>query len=247
MLRFSTRRGATALRPFPQGAAVLVRIRLTVPDRPGSLGLVASAIGCAGADVVQLEVLSSENGRAVDDVHVTVHDGGHLDRLVRSLGAVAGVGVEGVLHSPPPVTGHAELELVARVLAAPARALITLVDGVCAAVGADWAVVLGATAEGSLDTVVLAGVSAPEPDSLPGGLAAGLPLRLGTPRLAGPDGTRYGGAAVVPLGNAPLALLVVRQAGPAFHRSELWRLAELGRIAGHLVDSGTLAATAGQA
>lgn len=214
---------------------MLVRIRLTVPDRPGSLGLVASTIGGAGADVVQVEVLSTESGRATDDVHVTVNDRDHLERVTRVLGSLAGVSVKGVLHEPPPVTGHAELELVARLMAAPTRALATLVDGVPSAVGADWALVLGTSGGPGLDTVVVAGGRAPHPSTLPG-LSSGLPLRLGTPRLAPSDGPAFGGAVVAPLGTAPLALLAVREEGPAFHRSEMWRLAEIGTIVGRVLE-----------
>ncbi len=219
---------------------MLVRIRLDVPDRPGSLGLVAATIGAAGADVVQVEVLSAEGGRAVDDVNVNVRDDAHLDRLLRVLSALAGVEVAGVLHSPPPVTGHAELELVARLMASPARALATLVDGAPAAVGADWAAALGQADEDAggsigLDTVVLAGVRAPDPSTLLAAVSSGLPLRLGTPRIERPDGSHFGGALVAPLGDEPLALLVVREDGPTFHRSETWRLAELGAIAGRVL------------
>jgi hypothetical protein len=212
---------------------VLVRVRLVVPDRPGALGQVASAIGAAGADVVQVEVIGSENGRAVDDVHVQVRDTSHLERVVAELTATAGVDVEGVLHSPPPVTGHAELELVARLVAQPERALRTLVDGAPAAVGAAWAALLGATGNQPLDvvdTLVLPGVHAP--DVLPE-VASGLPLRVSSPRLTLEGGRAPAGCVLVPVGTGdPMALLVVREVGPAFHRSETWRLAEIARTAG---------------
>ena len=219
---------------------MLVRIRLTVPDRPGTLGQVASSIGLAGADVVQVEVLSAENGRAVDDVHVRVHDTAHLDRLTLGLQGTPGVVVEGVLQSPPPVTGHAELELVARLVQQPARALHTLVDGVPAAIGADWAAVLSGRGEASqgaldvVDTVELGGIRAP--DLLPG-LEGGLPLRVGSPRVRLADGRAAVGSALVPIGSdTGLGLLVVREDGPAFHRAETFRLAEIGRIAGVVVE-----------
>ncbi len=218
---------------------MLVRIRLTVPDRPGSLGQVASAIGAAGADVVQVEVLSAQDGRAVDDVHVSVHDGSHLGRLTLALQGTPGVTVEGVLRSPPPVTGHAELELAARLVAQPGRALHTLVDGAPAAIGADWAAILsggGTASEGALDVVDTmgpAGVRAPA--TLPG-LEGGLPLRVGSPRVALGEGRTAVGSALVPIGSDHgLGLLVVREDGPAFHRAETFRLAELGRIAGVVV------------
>jgi len=218
---------------------VLVRIRLTVPDRPGALGQVASAIGQAGADVVQVEVLSAENGRAVDDVHVRVHDTAHLERLTLGLRGTPGVEVDGVMQSPPPVTGHAELELVARLAQQPLRALHTLVDGVPGAIGADWAAVLSGTGEAAagaldvVDTLEVGGIHAPERIV---GLAGGLPLRVGSPRIALGDGRTAVGSALVPIGSDEgLGLLVVREDGPAFHRAETFRLAEIGRIAGAVV------------
>ena len=45
-------------------------LRLVVPDRPGILGAVATALGEAGVDIVSLDVLERGHGVAVDDVVV---------------------------------------------------------------------------------------------------------------------------------------------------------------------------------
>ena len=45
-------------------------LRLVVPDKPGILGAVATALGTAGIDIVSLDVLERGNGVAVDDVVV---------------------------------------------------------------------------------------------------------------------------------------------------------------------------------
>jgi hypothetical protein len=39
------------------------RLQVVLPDRPGSLGAVASAIGFAGGDIRGLVVMKSEDGR----------------------------------------------------------------------------------------------------------------------------------------------------------------------------------------
>ncbi len=208
---------------------MLVRLRLTVPARPGALGAVASLIGTSGADVVQVEVLSAEAGQAVDDIYVSVPDAARLERLVEQLGALRGVTVDGIQHPAPPVTGHAELELVARLVADPTRLMSTLVDGAPAAVGADWAHVV-AYPDGEPAQIVAASLGAPEDAQPPA-----VPARLATPVVNAPDGSPYGGVVVVPL-TPPFLLLLVREQGPAFHRSEVWRLAEIGRIVGHLLD-----------
>ena len=45
-------------------------LRLVVPDRPGILGAVATALGDAGIDIVSVDVLERGNGVAVDDIVV---------------------------------------------------------------------------------------------------------------------------------------------------------------------------------
>src|SRR5690349_17101702 len=121
---------------------MLALIRISIRDRPGALGDVATRVGAAGADIVQVQVLESESGRALDDLHVQVRDAAHLQRVQAQVGAVPGVQVLGVRDEPAPTTGHGELELARRMVAAPARALTTLVDGVAASTGSDWAAVV---------------------------------------------------------------------------------------------------------
>ncbi|HEY3004627.1 MAG TPA: ACT domain-containing protein, partial [Kribbellaceae bacterium] len=47
-------------------------LRLILPDRPGSLGTVASALGEVGADIHAIEIVEHrrDDGTAVDDVVV---------------------------------------------------------------------------------------------------------------------------------------------------------------------------------
>lgn len=215
---------------------MLVRLRLAVPDRPGSLGRVATALGAAAADIVRVDVLDSESGRALDDVLVEVRDLAHVQRVRDQLDAVPGVEVVGAQHPAPPSGGHAELELVDHVVtqsvSSPAAALQTLVDGVPAAAGADWAVALRYAAGGDPEAVVAASTGAPAPEAV----RTTLPLRLAAVTLpgGGTDGPPPA-AAVVPLGTLRVALLVVREGGLAFHRSELWRLGQVGEIAGSVL------------
>ena len=70
----------------------LFKLRVTLPDRPGSLGAVASAIGFAGGDIRSLVVLKSEEGRGVDDITVAV-PGSDPQDLLNVLGDIGGVEV----------------------------------------------------------------------------------------------------------------------------------------------------------
>jgi ACT domain-containing protein len=70
----------------------LFKLQISLPDRPGSLGLLASAIGAAGADIRGLVVLKSEDGRGFDEVTVAV-PGTDPSDLVDVLGSIGGVEV----------------------------------------------------------------------------------------------------------------------------------------------------------
>ena len=43
-------------------------LRVELPDVPGSLGRVATAIGMAGGDIEAIEIVEKRDGTAVDDV-----------------------------------------------------------------------------------------------------------------------------------------------------------------------------------
>lgn len=70
----------------------LFKIQLALPDRPGSLGAVASAIGFAGGDIRSLVVLRTEEGRGIDDFTIAVPGSDPTD-LLSVLSAIGGVEV----------------------------------------------------------------------------------------------------------------------------------------------------------
>jgi hypothetical protein len=210
---------------------VLARLRISVPDRPGSLGLLATTIGSAGADIEGVDVLETGSGRALDDVFVQVRDSDHLHALQTAVADLAGVVVVGVQQPVPPTTGHADLELVDQVISRPDRALQTLVDGAPSALGGDWAAIIPYT-DGEAGPAVAVSGRGPAADTVNVRAA----LRLTTIQLT-PDGSDRPaqGAVLVPLGQAPAALLLVRQDGPPFHQRELWRLGQLGNVVGSVL------------
>ena len=229
---------------------MLLRVRVTLPDRPGALGQVARTLGVAGADIVQVVVLERLGGRAVDDFTVVWPGASRVERLLAGLAAIPGVQVDGVWKAiGAPVSGGHDAELLAQVAANPADGLATLVDAVpgllaadwaaAAVVPADWAARTGrapaaagrravpAPAGGSEPTVAYASWRAPAPLHLP----EVTPLRARP--LTGPDGTRY---AVAPFGRAGLVLVIARSdddelPAAAFHITEVDRVAQLVRAA----------------
>ena len=71
-------------------------VRIALPDRPGALGLVASRIGAVGGDIVAINILEREEGRAVDEFVVEI--GGHhlIELLQTEIHEVDGVSVLGI-------------------------------------------------------------------------------------------------------------------------------------------------------
>ena len=71
-------------------------LQVSLPDRPGSLGMLASAIGTAGADIRELVVLRSEGGTGYDEITVAVPGTDPTD-LVEVLNSIGGVEVLSVV------------------------------------------------------------------------------------------------------------------------------------------------------
>jgi hypothetical protein len=225
---------------------MLLRLRVRLPDRPGSLGQVARTLGVTGADIVQMVVLERFGGRAVDDFTVIWPAAAPADRILAGLAAIPGVAVEGVWRSVgAPAVGGGDAELVGQVAANPSDGLATLVDAVPGLLSADWAAALVVPAdwargggEPAAGGVAYASWRAPEQVRLPDVT----PLR---PRaFDGAAAVRY---ATAPFGRAGAVLLVARGGGagggdvapegaglsaPAFHVTEVDRLAQLVRASG---------------
>ena len=223
---------------------MLLRLRIALPDRPGSLGQVARTLGVAGADIVSVVVLERVSGRAVDDFTVVWPASAPVDRVLAGLVAIPGVRVDGVWRgtelSEP--SGR-EVALIGQVAANPRGGLSTVVDATPALFGADWAAAIlvssdwagGGHARSATDaTVVCASWRAPVVPPLED-IA---PLR---PRaLTAADG---GYLAVAPFQRGGLVLVVARggadgdPGAPPFHGSEVDRLAQLvGAVASVLGD-----------
>jgi hypothetical protein len=183
--------------------------------------------GAASGDIAGVDVLENEGAQALDDVVVSARESTHLDGVLHALAGVSGVEVVGVHHPAPPMPGHADLQLVAQVLARPKRSLQTLVDGAPVALGVDWAALVQFE-DVPADQLRVVASSTGAPTGL--SRVAG-PLRLRTlPLDVAGDGAHA--AALVPLESCPLGLLLARGSGLEFHSRELWRLGQLGAVVG---------------
>ncbi|MFC0082626.1 hypothetical protein ACFFRE_10830, partial [Aciditerrimonas ferrireducens] len=81
-------------------------LRVALPDRPGALGAVASRIGAVRADVVAVDILGQDRGRAVDELIVELADERHVSLLLDEIAEVDGVAVEEVRVLPSGPVDH---------------------------------------------------------------------------------------------------------------------------------------------
>ncbi|MGI5271079.1 ACT domain-containing protein [Nonomuraea sp. CA-218870] len=185
---------------------MLLRLRVSLADRPGGLGQVAKVLGMLGADILQVTVLEREMGRAVDDFTVSWPGAADLDEVRDRFSALPGVRVEGVWPTREVPGSAPDYDLLMHVASEPSRGLVTLVDALPGLCGAEWSV---AYADGA---VLHSSIAAPELVELPEP-----PLRAATL-----DGEKIR-LMLLPMTAHKLHLLVARAEGPCFHRAELER------------------------
>ena len=207
-------------------------LRVLLPDRPGMLGAVASALGLVGADILSVDVVERSAGVAVDDLIVELPAGKLADALVTAAVSVPGVSVESIQHYYARVGGAHEIELLEALATTPDRTAELLVSGAPQIFHAGWAVVVRYDERGPL--VEAASPAAPELGDvdlpwLPLARAQVLdPTARWVPPGWGILGTEL---AAAPLGDPDRAVLIGRPGGPAWRPAERARLAHLAGIA----------------
>jgi hypothetical protein len=202
---------------------MLLRLRISLPDRPGALGRVTRTLGAIGADILQMTVLEREAGRALDEFTVTWNGTLPHDRMATGLETIQGVRVESIWTTSEPPGAYPDLDVLGHVAGNPDRAVITLADAAPGSFSADWAMVVRSDASRE---VVHATWQAPRAVGPP----PFVPLR---PRaFTTGDGLHM---AAAPLGGSGLVLLVARSSGPEFHRAEVLRLTLLTEVAMSMV------------
>src|SRR5688572_24269076 len=98
-------------------------LRVSLPDVPGSLGRVASAIGQAGGDISAIEVVEKlADGAAVDDVLLELGPGVMPDSIVSACNAIDGVEVLWISRYAAAGNLFLDLEVVEELTAHPAEA-----------------------------------------------------------------------------------------------------------------------------
>jgi hypothetical protein len=203
----------------------LIRVRL--PDQPGMLGRLATALGEAGADIERVAIVDRTEDEAVDDLVVSLPAPALADKVVTAVVSVPGAVLESIQPHPGRTRVLDELALLDE--AASSRSPVeVVVAGLPDVMAVQYALAVDAAVEGG---VRAASVSAPETPVLLGWLPLLTPRELVAAELF-EDADAAGADTMLvaaPLGERS-ALVVGRNGGAAFRPAEVLRLAHLASL-----------------
>ena len=203
-------------------------IRLWLPDRPGTLGRVAAAIGSVGADVTGIEILERGAGMAIDEVTIDVPDTTSVDDVVVALARVDGVAVEDVRRPDDERLDHGVMGLsVLADFIESSGDVDVLVAGLRRLLEADWVAVV----DRGRSAVIVASGEVPDPSWLVAFLAGTIHLDDG--------GSEHTPSDVIwaHLAGTDLSFAAERR-GRAFRAREREQVSAIGRAAGASIRRG---------
>jgi hypothetical protein len=202
----------------------MLLLRVELPNVPGSLGRLATAIGAAGGDIEAIEIVEKRgDGVDVDDVLLDTVEGAMPDSVVSACNAVEGVRVLWIGRYLAGGNLFPDLEVVEALTADPAAALDSLVTALPVAFRCEWAARVAVTEDG----ISIEAASEGAPATIELKPAYGLDRQeLGNDLLA-----------IAPVGHARVVVLG-RRGGPEFVDSELARLGHLVGLAASISRSG---------
>lgn len=216
-------------------------LRVELPDRPGALGAVATAIGLVDGDILAMDIVERRGGLAVDDIVVELPSGRQPDVLITAAESVAGVRVESVRPDPGVASAHREWELVEALAARPSQAVATLAELLPQVLRAGWAVVVRADGNAHLEVLASGGGAPDLSHTAPGMLPMSRAAVLDQAGSWVPDAWRALDTqlAAAPLGSPDVVVMIGRPGGPALREAEVARLAHLAGMAAALVRRAT--------
>jgi hypothetical protein len=136
-------------------------LRVELPDVPGSLGALATALGSAGADIQAIEIVERRtDGTVVDDVLLELPTNVMPDALITACHKLEGVTVAWISRYAAGANLSMDLEAVERFTENPSQAIEELVELIPSTFRTDWALALQIT-DGQV-TVRAASTTAPE-------------------------------------------------------------------------------------
>jgi len=205
-------------------------LRVELPDVPGSLGRLASAIGDSGANIDAIEIVARDASRkvAIDDVFIAPDAEVMPDSIVSACTSLEGVKVLWISRYAAGGNLFLDLEMVESMTEDPAQAIERLVDGLPMVFRVDWGVHLRRDGE---KAIVVHGTPA-APTAIPEKIVWPANLEKGQ-RIDVPEAWSDLVVAGSPLSSDEL-VVVGRRGGPEFLDSEIARLAHLIAMAASL-------------
>jgi hypothetical protein len=212
-------------------AAMAFLLRVELPDVPGSLGALASALGTAGADIHAIEIVEHRQARsggaatAVDDVLLELPQHVLPDTLVTACHKLDGVRVVWISRYNAGASLRLDLETVEAMTQEPKAAVARLVDLVPQTFRCDWSLAVCPLPDGGTELLC---ASAAAPD-LPADAAEWLASVQWPRRLLEHEAWEGTVLAAAPLGNG--VVVFGRRGGPDVLDSELARFGHLCGLA----------------
>lgn len=204
----------------------MLLVRVQLPDRPGSLGQVATVIGSLGGDIEAIEIVERSRGYAINHFMVELATDTPTDALVSACAELDGVEVLWVSRYPSSWGIESDIDTLERMSAEPARAREILIASAPVIFHCQWAVLLSETGS-LLSTSDLAPELSAE---------AGARLLVTEPSRAELPVEWLPGWGQTVIAAAPMpdssVIVLGRSGGPWFLDSELNRLRHLAMLAG---------------
>ena len=198
-------------------------LRVILPDRPGSLGAVATAIGTSGADIVSVDIVDKHDHLVIDDIVIDMGPGQMPDEVLSAAQRLEGVHVESIRPFDGALSIHRELQLLEGMSVDPEGSAQLLVDELPRIFRSGWGVIVRddglvlTSSAGAPETMKVSPWRQPAEARILDPITDQLPAEwttLDTSLMAVPYGQNR-------------ALVAGRPGGPDFRPSELARLAHL--------------------
>ena len=204
-------------------------LRVELPDVPGSLGALATALGGAGADIEAIEIVERQpGGRVVDDVLLEIPPRSMPDALITACHTLEGVRVHWISRYNAGANLSLDLESIEMFTADPEHAIVELVKVIPVTFRTDWAMALHRV-DGQV-AVLSESPTAPElvPDA-----QSWLAIRSAKalPEVAEWDSTILAACPAKDRKDQRFIVVVGRHGGPEFLASEVARLGHMVSLA----------------
>ncbi|MDR1807135.1 MAG: amino acid-binding protein [Propionibacteriaceae bacterium] len=207
----------------------MILLRVQLPEAPGALGHVASAMGAVGGNIHSLEIVDHGPDWAIDDFMVDLPTDVLPDTLVAACQAIPGVRVLWLSRHHTSWRVESDVSLLSRMSEVPGQGDQILTREAPVAFNSVWAALL----DHSTDPVTVVAASDLAPDFAVDGVAAlGDLTQLRTFELPAEWLPQWGETivAMAPV-TASRTIVLGRQGGPAYLNYELTRLQHLAHLA----------------